>query len=104
MKNFFNKIIKFAKGVVKMVKKLSADAIIKCEETIRKTVDNSDYIIKVSKGMSKVVKADYYKKRLLNDRIGFACTLTGILIGVGCAVNGYFIDKEYKLKGELENE
>ena len=104
MKNFFNKVIKFAKGVTNMVKKLSVDAIIKCEETIRKTVDNSDYIIKASKGMSKVVKAKYYKKRLINDRIGLMCTVTGILIGVGCTINGYYIDKEYKMKGELENE
>lgn len=100
MKNFFNKLIKFAKGVAKMVKKLSADAIIKCEETIRKTVDNSDYIIETAKGMSKITKTSYFTAKTINDRIGFVC----LFISGACFFNSYLIDKKYKLEGELENE
>jgi hypothetical protein len=100
MKNFFNKIIKFAKGVAKMVKKLSADTIIKCEETIRKTVDNSDHIIETAKGMSKITKTSYFTAKMINDRIGFVC----LFISGACFLNSYLIDKKYKLEGDLENE
>lgn len=100
MKNFFNKIIKFVKGVTKMAKKLYADAIIKCEETIRKTIDNSDCIIETAKGMSKLTKSSYFTAKMINDRIGFVC----LFISCACFLNSYLIDKKYKLKGELENE
>ena len=83
-----------------MVKKLSADAIIKCEETIRKTVDNSDHIIETAKGMSKITKTSYFTAKMINDRIGFIC----LFISGACFLNSFLIDKKYKLEGELENE